>query len=70
MTGSVTYAVDVAPNGALANPRLMAWAPHVDFVRETQAVQSSWRWRIEGAQPPACRMPQVHVLTFSFALGR
>jgi hypothetical protein len=70
LAGSVTYAVDVAPNGALANPRLMSWAPHADFVRETEGVQSSWRWRIEGAQPPACRMPQVHILTFSFALGR
>lgn len=70
LAGSVTYAVDVSPNGALTNPRLMAWAPHADFVRETESVQASWRWRIEGAKPPACRMPQVHILTFSFALGR
>ena len=71
LAGSVTYAVDVAPNGLLTNPRLLAWAPSAAFVRATEATQSSWRWRVEGdAQPPACRMPQVHILTFEFALGR
>ncbi len=71
LAGSVTYAVDVAPSGVLANPRLLSWAPHADFVRATEAVQSSWRWRIDGtAQPPACRMPQIHIVTFEFALGR
>jgi hypothetical protein len=49
----------------------MAWAPHPDFVRATEAVQSSWRWRIEGTlQPPACRLPKVHIVTFEYALGR
>jgi hypothetical protein len=71
LAGSVTYAVEVAPNGSLRNPRLMAWAPHADFVRATEAVQSSWRWRIEGdMQPPACRLPQIHIVTFEYALGR
>ncbi|MEY2757525.1 MAG: hypothetical protein RIR33_1303 [Pseudomonadota bacterium] len=71
LAGSVTYAVDVSPGGALVNPRLLAWAPHSEFVRATEAVQSSWRWRIDGsAQPPACRVPQVHIVTFEFALGR
>ena len=71
LAGTVTYAVDVSPSGALVNPRLLAWAPHAEFVRATEAVQSSWRWRIDGsAQPPACRVPQVHIVTFEFALGR
>jgi hypothetical protein len=71
LAGSVTYAVEVAPNGVLANPRLLAWAPHADFVRATETGQSSWRWRIEGAvQPPACRQPKVHIVTFEYALGR
>lgn len=71
LAGSVTYAVEVAPNGVLQTPRLMAWAPHADFVRATEAVQSSWRWRIDGAvQPPACRLPQIHIVTFEYALGR
>ena len=71
LAGSVTYAVEVGANGALRNPRLMAWAPHADFVRATEAVQSSWRWRIEGDMlPPACRLPQIHIITFEYALGR
>lgn len=71
LAGSVTYAAEVAQNGVLQNPRLMAWAPHPDFVRATEAVQSSWRWRIEGTlQPPACRLPKVHIVTFEYALGR
>jgi hypothetical protein len=71
LAGSVTYAAEVSPSGALANPRLLAFAPHAEFVQATQAVQTSWRWRIEGtAQPPACRLPQVHIMTFEFALGR
>lgn len=71
LAGSVTYAAEVSPSGALANPRLLAFAPHAEFVQATQAVQTSWRWRIEGtAQPPACRLPHVHIMTFEFALGR
>lgn len=69
--GVVTYALEVKPNGAFANPRLLAAAAHPDFVRATEDVMDSWSWRIEGgAQPGACRMPPVHVLTLEFALGR
>jgi len=69
--GVVTYALDVKPDGTFANSRLLAAAPHPDFVRATQDVMGSWRWQGEGgSQPSTCRMPQVHVLTLEFALGR
>jgi hypothetical protein len=68
--GVVTYALEVRPNGAFANPRLLAAAPHADFGGAVQDVVGSWTWRVEGQQPPACRMPQVHILTFEFAIGR
>lgn len=68
--GVVTYALEVRPDGSFANPRLLAAAPHPDFVRATEDVMKSWTWRIEGTAPSACRMPQVHILTLEFALGR
>lgn len=69
--GQVTYALEVRPDGAFANPRLLAASPSQDFVDATQAVMTSWRWKLDSAQTAAsCRMPQVHVLTFSFAIGR
>ncbi len=69
--GVVTYALDVQPNGTFTNPRVLAAAPHPDFVEATQGVMSSWRWKLDPSQTPgACRMPQVHVTTFAFAMGR
>lgn len=69
--GQVTYALDVRPDGAFANPRLLAASPSQDFVDATQAVMTSWRWKLDPSQAAVpCRMPQVHVLTFSFAIGR
>lgn len=69
--GVVIYALDVAPNGTFANPRVMAAAPHPDFVEATNDVMSSWRWKLDASQTPStCRMPQVHILTFAFAMGR
>lgn len=71
LAGSVTYAAEVEQNGMLQNPRLLAWVPHADFVRATESVQSPWRWRIEGTlQPPACRLPKVHIMTTEYGLGR
>lgn len=71
LAGVVTYALEVRPDGSFANPRLLAAAPHPDFVRATEDVMSSWTWRLEaGSQPGGCRMPLVHVLTLEFALGR
>ena len=68
--GVVTYALDVQPNGTFANPRVMAAAPHPDFVAATQGVMSSWRWKLDASQTPStCRMPQVHITTFAFAMG-
>lgn len=69
--GEVIYALDVGANGALTNPRLLAAAPHAQFDAAAQDVIRSWRWQLAGSlQPPSCRMPQIHVLTFEFALGR
>jgi hypothetical protein len=69
--GVVIYALDVAPNGTFANPRVMAAAPHPDFVEATNDVLFAWRWKLDASQTPStCRMPQVHVLTFAFAMGR
>lgn len=69
--GQVTYALAVRPDGAFANPRLLAASPSQDFVEATQAVMASWRWKLDPAQSAvSCRMPQVHVLTFAFAMGR
>ncbi len=69
--GAVIYALDVGPNGAFTNPRVLASAPHPDFVEATEAVMSSWRWKLDASQSPAtCRMPQVHVTTLAFAMGR
>jgi hypothetical protein len=70
-SGEVIVALDVQPGGGFANARILAAAPAPDFAEATLDVLRSWRWRIDGAvQPPACRMPQVHVMTFEFALGR
>lgn len=69
--GQVTYALDVRPDGTFANPRLLAASPSQDFIDATQAVMTSWRWKLDPAQAAgACRTPQVHILTFSFAMGR
>ena len=69
--GEVIVALDVQPNGGFSNARILAAAPAPDFAEATLDVVRSWRWRIDGAtQPPACRMPQVHLMTFEFALGR
>lgn len=69
--GVVVYALSVEPGGAFSEPRLLASAPHDGLAAAVEDVMSSWRWRIDGgAQPPACRMPETHILTFEFALGR
>jgi outer membrane biosynthesis protein TonB len=69
--GEVVYALDVGANGAFSNPRLLAASPHYGFAQSVEDVLPSWRWKIEGgAQPPSCRMPSVHILTFEFTLGR
>ena len=69
--GVVTYALDVSPDGSFDNPRVMAAAPHPDFVEATQGVMSSWRWKLDASQTPStCRMPRVHITTFAFAMGR
>ena len=70
-SGEVIVALDVQPNGGFSNARILATAPAPDFAEATLDVVRSWRWRIDGAvQPPACRMPQVQIMTFEFALGR
>ena len=69
--GVVIYALDVVPNGTFANPRVMASAPHPDFVAATQGGMASWRWKLDPTQSPTtCRMPQVQITTFAFAMGR
>ncbi len=69
--GVVTYALDISPGGLFLNPRLLGVAPHDGLAEEVEDVILSWRWRIEGdVSPPSCRMPQTHILTFEFALGR
>ena len=69
--GVVTYALTVSPDGTFTSPRVVAAAPHPDFVDATNSIVSSWRWKLDTAQTPAtCRMPQTHVLTFAFAMGR
>jgi hypothetical protein len=69
--GVVVYALDVEPNGAFSEPRLLVSAPHEGVAQAVEDVISTWRWRIDGgAQPPGCRMPETHILTFEFALGR
>lgn len=69
--GVVTYALTVSPDGTFSSPRVMAAAPHPDFVDATGSIVSSWRWKLDAGQTPAtCRMPQVHILTFAFAMGR
>jgi len=70
-SGEVIVALDVQPGGGFSNARILAAAPAPDFAEATLDVVRSWRWRIDGAvQPPACRMPQVHIMAFEFALGR
>lgn len=70
-SGEVIVALDVQPNGGFSNARVLAAAPAPEFAESTLDVVRSWRWRIDGGvQPPACRMPQVHLMTFEFALGR
>ena len=69
--GVVVYALNVEPNGAFSEPRLLVSAPHEGVAQAVEDVISTWRWRIDGgAQPPGCRMPETHILTFEFALGR
>ena len=69
--GEVIYALNVEAGGLFSNPRLLVSAPHPGFAAEVSDVLTSWRWRIEGnVSPPNCRMPQVHILTFAFALGK
>ena len=69
--GVVVYALNVEPGGTFSEPRLLVSAPHDGVAEAVQDVISTWRWRIDGgAQPPACRMPETHILTFEFALGR
>lgn len=69
--GSVTFALELAANGTFTNPKLLAAAPHADFVKATEDVMDTWRWKLDGSlKPPFCRMPQVHILTFEFVLGR
>jgi hypothetical protein len=70
-SGEVIVALDVQPNGGFSNARVLAAAPAPDFAKSTLDVVRSWRWRIDGGvQPPGCRMPRVHLMTFEFALGR
>lgn len=69
--GVVVYALGVEPGGMFSDPRLLVSAPHDGMAAAVDEVMSSWRWRIDGGpQPPACRMPETHILTFEFALGR
>lgn len=68
--GEVIYALSVEPDGSFSSPELLAAAPHDGFAEAVADVVSSWRWKVEGLQAPACRMPQTHILTFEFALGR
>jgi dsDNA-binding SOS-regulon protein len=69
--GVVVYALSLEAGGVFSEPRLLVSAPHDGMASAVEDVISSWRWRIEGAvQPPACRMPETHILTFEFALGR
>lgn len=69
--GVVMYALTVEANGVFSEPRLLVSAPHEGVAEAVEDVISTWRWRIEGgAQPPGCRMPETHILTFEFALGR
>lgn len=69
--GVVMYALTVEANGVFSEPRLLVSAPHEGVAEAVEDVISTWRWRIEGgAQPPGCRLPETHILTFEFALGR
>ncbi len=68
--GEVIYALNVEPDGSFSSPELLAAAPHDGFAEAVADVVTSWRWKVEGAQPPACRMPVTHILTFEFSLGR
>lgn len=69
--GVAVYALSVEPGGTFSEPRLLVAAPHDGMASAVEDVLGSWRWRIDGgAQPPACRMPETHILTFEFALGR
>lgn len=68
--GEVIYALSIEPDGTFSSPELLAAAPHDGFAEAVADVVSSWRWKVEGAQPPACRMPTTHILTFEFSLGR
>lgn len=68
--GEVIYALDLEPGGTFTSPQLLAAAPHDGFAEAVADVVTSWRWKIDGPQPPSCRMPETHILTFEFALGR
>ncbi len=68
--GEVIYALDIDPGGTFTSPQLLATAPHDGFAEAVAGVVTSWRWKIDGAQPPSCRMPETHILTSEFSLGR
>jgi hypothetical protein len=69
--GEVVYALDVEAGGMFSNARLLVSAPHAGFAESVEDVLTSWRWRIDGgAQPSNCRMPDVHIMTFEFTLGK
>lgn len=69
--GVVVYALNVEPDGVFSEPRLLVSAPHEGVAEAVEDVINTWRWRIDGgAQPPGCRLPETHILTFEFALGR
>lgn len=67
--GEVIYALNVESGGLFSNPRLLVSAPHAGFAESVEDVLTSWRWRVEGATT-GCRMPDVHILTFEFTLGK
>ena len=68
--GEVIYAMKVEPNGVLSSPRVLASAPHPGFAERLGDAVKSWRWRIEGYAPPSCRMPEAHIFTVEFGLGK
>jgi hypothetical protein len=67
--GEVIYALDVEAGGLFSNPRLLVAAPHKGFAESVEDVLTSWRWQVDGATT-GCRIPDVHILTFEFTLGK
>jgi hypothetical protein len=68
--GVVIYALRVDPSGAFTNPRLLATAPHDGVAQEIADETRKWRWKLDSGSTANCRMPDTHVLTLEFALGR